>query len=165
MEQDNYFPEHNIPVATASERITQWQNAQTVIQERIGIDFPVVFPVASIHAFTMRFTEIFNLCARIYNANCPNMPPITYFVPGDNVPLQYDAIRFYLGIRPSDAFPGTEACLMCNPVEGFESQGNILGGNDVASLPLLQGNNINEVSAVYDFSFPCPMTCATNDIF
>jgi hypothetical protein len=139
----NSLPDYTITMEVAQGRI------QTYNQNKNNINTG---------AFTMRLSELANLCNRVvqYDLQSDTQNPAP--------PTPVNAIRFYLGAEP-DNFGNLAACLICVPVSGFvhDGQNSINGGQDIFSLRLGSFAN-EEADAIYDFSFPCPTTCATNPI-
>ncbi len=133
-------------------RINAWRKDQTDIKAAL-LNYPNLnnLPCLNIHAFTFTLTDLKQLCNRIdaFNNQITN-PPV--------VPI--DAIRFYLGEKqPVDPNTPKYACLIPIAVQDFEPQNNN-GGKDLLNLPVLGNENPPSPNAIYDFSFPCPSTCA-----
>ncbi|MFN8243271.1 MAG: hypothetical protein U0X40_04370 [Ferruginibacter sp.] len=135
-------------------------------------------------AFTFALRDITDLLNRIrvYNGfePIPNIEPVRQQDP-------ITGIRFYIGMKPNPAFdpafpvkPPYIPCLVFLPVTNFVGgrmeEGIYIAskpGEDLVSLPVLVTEPVNgatmdipleEGSALYDFSFPCPDTCAPVDL-
>jgi hypothetical protein len=134
----NNLPDYTISLNEAQARIQLYQQSRGSINT---------------NAFTIRLSELTNLCNRAIQYDLQNPTP--------EDPI--NAIRFYLGAELVNKEP--VACLICVPVSGFEHDGQtpINGGADVLSLRLGSYKASDECD-IYDFSFPCPTTCATNPV-
>lgn len=141
-----------IDLVDAQERITAWQKDQKEIKSNLPTGMGP-FPALEIKAFTFHFKEMFELCLRMYNYNNPDQKININVEDINDNPL--NAIRFYVGKKyPEDSNPF--ACLIAVPVHNFDPA-NSKGGEDLAVLPSAEAPS---GSSIYDFSFPCPMTCA-----
>ena len=136
----------------AQSRILACRKDQTDIKAALQNDPNLNnLPCLNIHAFTFSLTDLKQLVNRIeaFNNQVTN-PPV--------VPI--DAIRFYLGEKhPHDPNIAKYACLIPIAVQDFEPENNN-GGKDLLNLPVLGNENPSSPNAIYDFSFPCPSTCA-----
>lgn len=148
-------PEFTILKYDAQDRIRHWKTHQTEIQS-VLLNQPNLInsPCLQINAFTFKLDDLYKLFVRIHNHNNPSAQPLPP-PSASNTTNPIKAIRFYLGLKedPTNEIP-PYACMMAVPVENFNPM-SFNGGADIVYLP--QGS---EASSIYDFSFPCPSTCA-----
>ncbi len=147
-----------ITLEEAKKRCTEWNTDQKKIQTAL-LDQPTLhnLPVLTSEGFTFELADLFDLFIRIYKYNNPNKPnPI---LPTEHtIKDPINAIRFYLGKETFLERPISPiACLIGVAVTGFDSDAND-GGQDVQDLPQTTIPPLK--SSIYDFSFPCPGTCA-----
>jgi hypothetical protein len=146
-----------IELSEAKNYIESWTNYQSDLTRRLGT-LPESGPL-SIKAFTIHLDDMIDLLNRVLTHNDPHFVKIPKIEPAlDTHPIS--ALRFYLGMKPNpnpninkndaEKIP----CLVFNPVIDFKKgEGDIppQGGLDTVSL--------EDVTACYDFTFPCPDTC------
>ena len=126
-------------------------------------------------AFTFALRDVTDLLNRISVYN--GFEPISHTIPERLDPVT--GIRFYLGMKPNPAYgpnmptaPEYIPCLVFLPVVDFvpgRIEDGIYvrseAGKDLIRLPVInEGDIAEESSALYDFSFPCPDTCAADEI-
>lgn len=140
-----------ISLDDAQQRITNWQGDQTLIKNALSQNLPLRnSPVLNINAFTFDLADITDLIVRIglYNASTP--PPAE--------PI--NGIRFYLGKVVTPTIPEPPySCLVAVGVSGFEPNENV-GGDDIITLPSAHSKPPTLEESIFDFSYPCPTTCA-----
>lgn len=142
---------YTISLDDAQQRITNWQSDQSLIKNAVLHDLPLAnSPVLNINAFTFDLADIRDLVNRIdlYNITTP---------PGD---ASISGIRFYLGkvITPTMPEP-PYSCLVAVAVSGFRPNENV-GGDDIITLPSAHSKPPTLEESIFDFSYPCPTTCA-----
>ncbi len=140
-----------ISLADAQERITNWQADQTMIKNALLQNPPLHnSPVLDIHAFTFDLADLTDLMGRIavYNTSTPPL----------GTPI--NGIRFYLGKVVNTAVPEPPySCLVAVGVSDFAPNENV-GGDDIIALPSAHSKPPTLVESIFDFSYPCPTTCA-----
>lgn len=147
---------YTISLEEAQTRIAAWKESQQTILEESGLPAEGGLPPLRIKAFTFTTNDLFALCERIYNYNNPYEPKLNIMRSELEKPV--DAMRFYVGNRMVDNVLKQEACLIAVPVVGFDLKTGS-GGKDMVALPYFGGGEV-VVPTIYDFSYPCPATCA-----
>jgi hypothetical protein len=147
---------NTITLVEAQTRIAAWQEDQRLIKGALPPS-KGHSPALDIKAFTFDLKEMFEMCLRIYNHNSPGREIYVNIEDISDSPL--NAIRFYLGKNEPTA-QNSPACLIAVAVKDFATDNanpELRGGEDFLELPSIKPPI---VSSIYDFSFPCPMTCA-----
>jgi hypothetical protein len=132
---------YTIPLAEAKTRITAWKTDQGNIQNELNHAGSSNLPCLTINAFTFELQDLTDLLVRIDAYNKVHQT--------DHV----NAVRFYLGKSVPSLPEVPYACLVGVGVSNFSPVNNN-GGEDILTLPPTTD------SSIYDFSFPCPSTCA-----
>ena len=147
--------DYTITLEEAQKRTDAWKSDQAVLIDALGGSTGAanLSPV-NIHGFTFKLDDLFNLCIRIYNYNNPSTP--IDVEPGIEIENPVNAIRFYLGKKADEMPGGAYGCLIGVGVKEFDPE-NQDGGKDVYDLPDFK---TPVTSSIYDFSYPCPTTCA-----
>jgi len=144
--------EYTIDLIEAQTRIAAWQADQRQILKIPGLPGGVDYAPLYIKAFTFSTDDLLQLCEKIYSYNYPKANPVT--LTGSDREDPVDGIRFYIGRKSVEGTDEVETCLIAVPVLGFDGEEG-RGGGDAASLW-----DSREVATIYDFSYPCPATCA-----
>jgi hypothetical protein len=128
-------------------RITNWrQDQETLINALEGTPGHIHegMPMLHVKAFTFEYIELKELMRKIdlHNSD-PSAPPIS-------------GLRLYLGVKVHPDEPVSPSpCLVAVGVANFDPNSS-MGGDDVLKLATIDHNN----EGIYDFSYPCPATCA-----
>lgn len=140
-----------ITLDDAQQRVTNWQGDQALIRNALVQNLPLHnSPVLNINAFTFDLADLTDLITRIALYNNSN-PPI-----GDPI----NGIRFYLGKVVNTTIPEPPySCLVAVGVSNFAPNENV-GGNDIITLPSAHSKPPTLEESIFDFSYPCPTTCA-----
>jgi hypothetical protein len=138
-----------IDLPEAQKRVRLWRAEQRNISEALagtpGPINPDMMSIVTIKAFTFRYAEILDLVGKINHFNINGETPIS-------------GLRFYLGIREAQDHLPAGPCLIAVAVNGYDPA-NSLGGQDILDL-----DAESDRYTIFDFSYPCPSTCATVDI-
>lgn len=145
--------EYTIDRLEAQTRIAAWQTDQRQILKIPGLPGGVDYAPLYIKAFTFSTDDLLQLCEKIYHYNYPERHvTLTGSDRTDYRPV--DGIRFYIGRKSVEGTDEVETCLIAVPVLGFDGEKG-QGGKDAVTLW-----DSGEVATIYDFSYPCPATCA-----
>ncbi|MDL5049612.1 hypothetical protein QQ054_26695 [Oscillatoria amoena NRMC-F 0135] len=153
-------PNFTIQQTDAQERYTNWKDNQGNIMNALqnpnapqvpGLEYS---PVLSINSFTFKLQDLCELFERIYKYNNPGSTAVLHLAESTLAANPINAVRFYLGVENS---PANNACLIGVAVTNCNAPG--FGGADVTNLPVVNAQPTTETS-IYDFSYPCPTTCA-----
>ena len=101
-----------------------------------------------------------NNYVKAFTVNLEELKEILYDLKDSN---GANAVRFYIAEKPVDPNPGSpitgfQETLILVGVTGFDPENNI-AGDDILDFVPKEGS---AVSGCYDFTYPCPDTCATN---
>lgn len=151
-----------IELPDAEERIANWQNDQQNIQTALSNQPDLnSLPPLIIQGFTIKFSDMYHFVTRVlaYNSGQTTVDgPITVPPPAPGVQNPINAARFYLGIKNITELPiPPQPSLMSVAVTGFDPIANAAGTN-VLNLPVT--NETPNATSIFDFSYPCPPTCA-----
>lgn len=120
------------------------------------MNFPGTISVEQAAERTKRWRETYPDCAKAFSFSLTEMNNLTKTLSSGKFPvINIQAVRFYLGLT-QEGVP----CLMMVGVAGDYDPERQEGGVDILEV----GPSTSLESAVYDFSCPCPYTCATGPV-